>query len=79
MTTAKHGTAAAPRTNPPFSVSWPRRCAGSRRGDLKVRLPRRAGMAGEVADAFNDVVALQERQNLRRCGGSAGSSAATAG
>ncbi|BCB86295.1 histidine kinase [Phytohabitans suffuscus] len=35
-----------------------------RRGDLKVRLPRRAGVAGEVADAFNDVVALQERQNL---------------
>src|SRR5688572_26295319 len=35
-----------------------------RRGDLKVRLPRRAGVPGEVADAFNDVVALQERQNL---------------
>ena len=35
-----------------------------RRGELKVRLPRRAGMAGEVADAFNDVVALQERQNI---------------
>ncbi|SBT53853.1 Signal transduction histidine kinase [Micromonospora narathiwatensis] len=35
-----------------------------RRGDLKVRLPRRAGLAGEVADAFNDVVSLQERQHL---------------
>ncbi|MBO4210234.1 HAMP domain-containing protein [Micromonospora echinofusca] len=35
-----------------------------RRGDLKVRLPRRAGMAGEVADAFNEVVSLQERQHL---------------
>ena len=35
-----------------------------RRGDFKVRLPRRAGAAGEVADAFNDVVSLQERQNL---------------
>ena len=34
------------------------------RGELKVRLPRRAGLAGEVADAFNDVVALQERQNI---------------
>ncbi|WP_422772761.1 HAMP domain-containing protein [Plantactinospora sp. WMMC1484] len=34
------------------------------RGDLKVRLPRRAGAAGEVADAFNDVVSLQERQHL---------------
>ncbi len=34
------------------------------RGDLKVRLPRRAGLAGEVADAFNDVVATQERQHL---------------
>jgi methyl-accepting chemotaxis protein len=33
-------------------------------GDLKVRLPRRAGLSGEVADAFNDVVALQERQHL---------------
>src|SRR3984885_7877492 len=35
-----------------------------RRGDLKVRLPRRSGAAGEVADAFNEVVSLQERQNL---------------
>ena len=35
-----------------------------RRGDLQVRLPRRAGLAGEVADAFNDVVSLQERQHL---------------
>ncbi|MEU4220133.1 HAMP domain-containing protein [Actinoplanes sp. NPDC026623] len=35
-----------------------------RRGDLKVRLPRRGGIAGEVADAFNEVVSLQERQNL---------------
>ena len=35
-----------------------------RRGDLKVRLPRRSGMAGEVADAFNEVVSLQERQTL---------------
>ncbi|MEU9505854.1 HAMP domain-containing protein, partial [Micromonospora sp. NPDC048170] len=35
-----------------------------RRGDLKVRLPRRAGQAGEVADAFNEVVSLQERQYL---------------
>ena len=33
-------------------------------GDLKVRLPRRSGVAGEVADAFNEVVSLQERQNL---------------
>ncbi|WP_262283569.1 HAMP domain-containing protein [Micromonospora sp. MA102] len=35
-----------------------------RRGDLRVRLPRRAGLAGEVADSFNDVVSLQERQHL---------------
>src|SRR3954469_10787610 len=35
-----------------------------RRGDLKVRLPRRGGPAGEVADGFNEVVSLQERQNL---------------
>ncbi|NED58539.1 HAMP domain-containing protein, partial [Micromonospora aurantiaca] len=34
------------------------------RGDLRVRLPRRAGLPGEVADAFNDVVSLQERQHL---------------
>ncbi|MDT4990646.1 MAG: hypothetical protein QOH97_538, partial [Actinoplanes sp.] len=41
-----------------------------RRGDLKVRLPRRAGLPGEVAEAFNEVVSLQERQNLdvRRIG-----------
>ncbi|HWS33282.1 MAG TPA: HAMP domain-containing protein, partial [Actinoplanes sp.] len=35
-----------------------------RRGDLKVRLPRSTGAAGAVAEAFNEVVALQERQNL---------------
>jgi signal transduction histidine kinase/HAMP domain-containing protein/ActR/RegA family two-component response regulator len=35
-----------------------------RRGDLKVRLARRSGTAGELVDAFNDVVSLQERQNL---------------
>jgi HAMP domain-containing protein len=34
-----------------------------RNGDLKVRLPRADGLAGEVADAFNEVVALQERRN----------------
>ena len=34
-----------------------------RSGEFKVRLPRRAGLAGEVADAFNDVVAMQERRN----------------
>ncbi len=34
------------------------------RGDLKVRLPRRSGTAGEVAEAFNEVVSLQERQTL---------------
>jgi len=33
------------------------------KGDFKVRLPRRTGLAGEVVDAFNDVVALQERCN----------------
>jgi HAMP domain-containing protein/signal transduction histidine kinase/CheY-like chemotaxis protein len=31
-------------------------------GDLKVRLPRRTGPAGEVADAFNDLVTMQQRQ-----------------
>ncbi len=35
----------------------------ARTGELKVRLPRRGGPAGEVADAFNDLVALQERRN----------------
>ncbi|HET6215279.1 MAG TPA: hypothetical protein VFE14_20610, partial [Micromonosporaceae bacterium] len=32
-------------------------------GDFKVRLPRRGGLAGEVTDAFNEVVALQQRRN----------------
>jgi signal transduction histidine kinase/HAMP domain-containing protein/CheY-like chemotaxis protein len=36
----------------------------ARAGDLKVRLPRGVGVAGEVADAFNDMVALQQRQQL---------------
>ncbi|WBB78011.1 HAMP domain-containing protein [Micromonospora sp. WMMD882] len=34
------------------------------RGDFKVRLPRRSGAAGEVVDAFNDIVSVQERQHL---------------
>ena len=33
-----------------------------RAGDLKVRLRRRTGVAGEVVDGFNEVVARQERQ-----------------
>nr|WP_027660677.1 HAMP domain-containing protein [Salinispora fenicalii] len=39
-----------------------------RHGDLKVRLPHRSGRAGELADAFNEVVSLQERHyhDLRR-------------
>src|SRR6185369_6113971 len=35
-----------------------------RAGDFKVRLPRRTGREGVVIDAFNDVVAQQERQVL---------------
>src|SRR6266536_5188851 len=34
-----------------------------RRGDFKVRLPRGTGLAGEVADSFDDVVELLERRN----------------
>ena len=35
----------------------------ARDGDFSVRLPRRrAGVAGEVCDAFNKLVAQQERQ-----------------
>src|SRR4029453_1314303 len=39
-----------------------------RRGDLKVRLPRRGGAAGGGADAFNGGISPPERQNrdLRR-------------
>jgi signal transduction histidine kinase/HAMP domain-containing protein/ActR/RegA family two-component response regulator len=42
----------------------------ARGGDLKIRLPRRVGLAGEVTDAFNDLVALQQRQqqDLKRIG-----------
>ncbi|TDC64912.1 response regulator [Micromonospora sp. KC207] len=66
MTTAKHSVAADPSAPDPSALlreltAALRRVRG---GDLKVRLPRRAGGAGEVADAFNDVVALQERQHL---------------
>ncbi|MQA25804.1 MAG: response regulator [Micromonosporaceae bacterium] len=32
-----------------------------RQGDFRVRLPRRTGLAGEVADRFNEVVEQQER------------------
>ncbi|BCJ74350.1 histidine kinase [Catellatospora sp. IY07-71] len=34
-----------------------------RAGDFKVRLPRSSGLAGEVADAFNEVVMMQEQRN----------------
>src|SRR5689334_16376383 len=34
-----------------------------RQGDFRVRLPRQTGLAGEVADCFNDVVELQARRN----------------
>ena len=33
-----------------------------RAGDVKVRLRRRTGLAGEVVDALNEVIARQERQ-----------------
>ena len=33
-----------------------------RRGDFKVRLPRRNDVGAAVVDAFNDVVSQQERQ-----------------
>ena len=42
-----------------------------RRGDFGVRLPAgRAGMAGEIAEAFNDIVDLNQRTSteLRRIG-----------
>ncbi|MGC4804915.1 HAMP domain-containing protein [Micromonospora sp. DT233] len=66
MTTAKRSLAADPSAPDQAAllgelVEALRRVRG---GDLKVRLPRRAGAAGEVADAFNDVVAVQERQHL---------------
>jgi len=32
-----------------------------RRGDFSVRLPRGRGIAGEIAEAFNDVVELNDR------------------
>src|SRR5262245_14410284 len=35
-----------------------------RQGDFTVRLRRRTGMAGEVVDAFNDVVAREQQQLL---------------
>ncbi len=34
-----------------------------RDGNFRVRLPRGAGLAGEVADAFNDVVSIEERRS----------------
>src|SRR5262245_31612580 len=34
-----------------------------RHGDFKARLPRGAGLSGEVADAFNEVISLQERRH----------------
>jgi HAMP domain-containing protein/signal transduction histidine kinase/ActR/RegA family two-component response regulator len=75
MTTAKQTRAAAVAADPVSTVTSPSEetaflaeladaLRDVRMGDLKVRLPRRSGLSGEVADAFNDVVSLQERQNL---------------
>src|SRR3954468_3188632 len=48
-----------------------------RRGSFTVRLPRRDGVAGQVVEEFNAVVALQERRNrdllrISRVGGREG-------
>ncbi|MGK5673388.1 HAMP domain-containing protein, partial [Micromonospora sp. URMC 106] len=66
MTTAKQSATADPSApdHEALLVELTEALRRVRRGDLKVRLPRRAGRAGEVADAFNDVVSLQERQYL---------------
>ncbi|MGS2613843.1 HAMP domain-containing protein [Micromonospora sp. LZ34] len=66
MTTAKQSVAADPSApdHEAVLVELTEALRRVRRGDLKVRLPRRAGRAGEVADAFNEVVSLQERQYL---------------
>ncbi|MEV4626518.1 HAMP domain-containing protein [Micromonospora sp. NPDC049523] len=66
MTTAKQLSAADPSTTDDAVLlgELAEALRRVRRGDLKVRLPRRAGVGGEVADAFNEVVSLQERQNL---------------
>ncbi|HEX7744833.1 MAG TPA: HAMP domain-containing protein [Micromonosporaceae bacterium] len=64
MTTAKHALRPTGSDETAMLAELAEALRRVRRGDLKVRLPRRAGMAGEVADAFNDVVSLQERQHL---------------
>ncbi|MFU8872232.1 HAMP domain-containing protein [Micromonospora sp. SL4-19] len=64
MTTAKQSVAADQSDHEVLLGDLVEALRRVRRGDLKVRLPRRAGLAGEVADAFNDVVSLQERQHL---------------
>ncbi|MBM0236417.1 HAMP domain-containing protein [Micromonospora sp. ATA32] len=66
MTTAKQSVAADPSA-PDHDALLGELAEALRRvrgGDLKVRLSRRAGAAGEVAEAFNEVVSLQERQHL---------------
>ncbi len=57
MTTAKRAaTAVAPDVDEEALLAeLAAALARVRRGDLKVRLPRREGLAGEVVDAFNDV------------------------
>ncbi|MEV5764386.1 HAMP domain-containing protein, partial [Micromonospora sp. NPDC052213] len=66
MTTAKQSATADPSApdHEALLVELTEALRRVGRGDLKVRLPRRAGRAGEVADAFNEVVSLQERQYL---------------
>jgi HAMP domain-containing protein/signal transduction histidine kinase/CheY-like chemotaxis protein len=64
MTTAKEVSVGVPADDTALLGELAEALRRVRRGDLKVRVPRRAGAAGEVADAFNEVVSLQERQNL---------------
>ncbi|HEX6968721.1 MAG TPA: HAMP domain-containing protein, partial [Micromonosporaceae bacterium] len=66
MTTANAAPVATP-SHPDETALFNEMIAALRRvsqGDLKVRLSRRTGLAGDLIDAFNEVVALQERQHL---------------
>src|SRR5918998_3505185 len=68
MTVTRDGAAAGPvDTDPSGSDLLLRELAQAihevRRGRFDMRLSRRDGLAGEVVDQFNELVALQERRN----------------
>jgi HAMP domain-containing protein/signal transduction histidine kinase/CheY-like chemotaxis protein len=60
-TAANRARAQKPQAETPETAELLAALRAFRRGDFSVRLPRGRGIAGEIAEAFNDVVELNDR------------------